>query len=113
MGGGGEPCGIKIGGNGGDWESIAVSLWWLGLRDAFLKQVLVSPCEIFEISTEHSREEVDPRRKQAIGTTGNAGSHAATNLMVETIEGVIGTISLEEANAALGGERGNGGNSRA
>ena len=73
----------------------------MGIGDAFLKRVLVSPYEIFAISMGRNREEVNTRRKRMIGTTGNAGSQASINVMVETIERIIGTRSLEEANAAL------------
>ena len=37
-----------------------------------------------------------------MGTTGNAGSRAATNVMAATIDGVIGTRSLDGPNASLG-----------
>ena len=95
-------CGIQIGENGEDWKTISVILWWMRLEDACLKHVLVRPYEIFEISMGHNREEEwNPRRNLRIGTTGTACNVAAINVMVETIEGVVGAQSLVEANEAL------------
>ena len=72
--------------NGTDWEAISLILWRVGLAEAFSKNVLMSTCEIFEISMGRNREEGHPRRKLVIGTTGNTGIQSAINAMVETIE---------------------------
>ena len=98
---GGPECGIQIGENGEDWETISVILRCVSLEDAFLKNVLVSPYEILEILMGHNREEGNPRRKLRIGTARNAGNVASINAMVETIDGVVGSRALVGENEAL------------
>ena len=97
-------CGIKMGENGEEWETISVSLWRMGLWGAFSKHVLASTYEIFAVLMDHNRGEVNPRRKLRIDTTGNARSQASINAMVETTGWVIAPRALVEVNASLGRE---------
>ena len=93
-------CGIQIGENGEDWKTISISQWRLCIEDSFSKNVLVNSYELYEILTGHSREEVNPRMKLRIGTTGNAGV-ASISANVEAIEGIAGRRSIVGANEAL------------
>ena len=95
---GGE-CGIPIEENGEEWETIPISQWRLYLKDAFVKHVLASPYEIYEILMGHNRE-LNPRKKLRIGATGNAGV-VAICVMVETIVGTVGGLARVDVTAAL------------
>ena len=45
----GGKCETVLGNNGEGWKSVAVSQWWLNLKGAATKHVLVSPYGISEI----------------------------------------------------------------
>ena len=94
-------CGIQIGDNGDGWEAVSVSQWRLYMKDACAKHALVRPCGIYEILMGYTGG-LGPRKKMRIGPTGNAGV-VSISVMVETIEGTVGCLAMEGANAALAG----------
>ena len=97
----GSECGIHVGEIGEDRETISVTQWWMGLKDAFLKHFLVISFGIFEILMGHNREEGNPRMQPIVGSEGNTGNVAAINVMVDAIEGIVGCRSMVESNEDL------------
>ena len=86
---------------GADWTPIAASTWRMSLKDAAIRHVLANPYEIFEILMGKIREEPNSRLRLRFGTTGYPGSYATLNIMAESIGGIVGNISSNEADAAL------------
>ena len=66
-----------------------------------LKNFPVSPYGIFEILMEVNRDEKNPRLRLRIGETGNARSYATRNISTQSIGGVAGRRSVDEAESAL------------
>ena len=55
-------------GKGEDWRSLAVSDWFLAIKEELLIHVIASPAEVYEISMETNRRETQGKMKMRIGT---------------------------------------------
>ena len=62
--------GSFTGSDGEDWWSIAVSIWFLALKEGVLQHALASPFEVSEISTETNREQRRGRINIRVGASG-------------------------------------------
>ena len=94
-------CATVLGERRGDWNSIAVSARWLCVKAGGLGNVLVGPYGIFEILMGANHAQMKPRPKLRIGPTGKTGSRATLNITTQTIGGIVGERSTEEATQAM------------
>ena len=88
---------IPMGDKGG-WETIAISQWWMAIKDQFVFHVLVSPIEIWEILTGWNQEIRLTRQKFRIGSAGYAGhGNPEINALWEVIEEKVGNNAIGAA----------------
>ena len=66
-------CGNAIGDGEKSGGAMSITSWWVYLDATFLKHVLVSPFEIWEILMGRNRDEPNPKRGLMIGMAGNVG----------------------------------------
>ena len=52
-----EQCETDLGDRGEDWKSIAISKWWICVKDGVMNHVLLGPYEIYEIRMEANHEQ--------------------------------------------------------
>ena len=71
------------------------------MKDGELKHAPVSPYGIFEILMEVNHEKKQPMLKLRIGPTGKTGPYSALNITTQTIGGISGKRSMEEATRSM------------
>ena len=65
--------------------------------DGSTNHVLLGPYEIYEILMGANHAQKRPRLKLGIGSEGKTGSYATMNIATQTIGGIVGKRSMEEA----------------
>ena len=79
---------------GESWKSIAVSDWFLALKEGMLHHVLASPFEVYGNPMEINREQTQGRTKIPFGATGKREAYSTLNVTTITAEGIVVELSI-------------------
>ena len=71
------------------------------MKDGATNHVLAGPYEIYEILMEANHAQKQPMLKLRIGTAGKTGPYATSGVMTQTIGGIVGKRSREEATQSV------------